>query len=73
MVSMGPEISNAEIQVHLAPILNPSINWLQKRLTPEEKFNGAKSHLKMLKFDLIKPVREILEITYDMLATEKKQ
>ena len=73
MVSMGPEISDAEIQVHLASILNPSINWLQKRLTPEGKLNGENSNLKMLKFDLIKPVREILEITYDILATEKKQ
>ena len=37
MVAMGPEIYDAEIQYHLSPIMNPSIDWIQQRLTPEEK------------------------------------
>ena len=53
MVAMGPEIYDAEIQYHLSPIMNPSIDWIQQRLTPEEKINGAKSHLDILKIDLI--------------------
>ena len=73
MVYMGPEISDAEIQYHLAPIMNPSIDWIQKLLTHEVKLNGSKSHLEMLTVDLILPEREIPEITYDMLATEQKQ
>ena len=73
MVYMGPEISDAEIQYHLAPIMNPSIDWIQQLLTHEVKLNGSKSHLEMLTVDLILPEREIPEITYDMLATEQKQ
>ena len=33
---MGPEISYADIQDHLSPIMNPSIDWIQERLTPEK-------------------------------------
>ena len=69
MVAMGPKISNAKIQYHLAPIMNPSIDWIQERIAPEEKVNGAKSHLEMLKVNLILPEREIPEIRYNMLAT----
>ena len=53
--------------------MNPLINWLHQRLTPEGKVNGARSHLEMLKVDLILTEREIPEITHDMLATEQKQ
>ena len=70
MVAMGPKISDSEIQDHLAPIMNHLIHWLQQPLTPEEKVNGEKSHLEMLKVDLILPEGEIPEITYDILATE---
>ena len=73
MVAMGPEISDAEIQDHLSPIMNHLINWLQQCLTPEEKVNGAKSHLEVLKVDLILPEHEIPEITYDMLDIEQKK
>ena len=40
MIAMGPEIFDAEIQDHLAPIMKSSIDWLQERITPEEKVNG---------------------------------
>ena len=56
---MVPEIYDAEIQDHSAPIINPSIDWIWERLTSEEKVNGAKSHLEMLKVDLILLKREI--------------
>ena len=69
MVAMGPKIYDAEIQYDLAPILNSSIDWLHKRLTPKGKVNGSKSHLEILKVDLIFPKLEIPKITYDMLAT----
>ena len=59
MVATGPKISDAGIQYHLAPIMNPLIDWLQQRLTPGRKVNGAKSHLEMLKVDLILTEREI--------------
>ena len=39
---MGPNISDAEIQDHLATIMKPSVDWLKQRLTPEGKVNGAK-------------------------------
>ena len=55
MVAMGPEISDAKIKDHLAPIMNPLMNWLHQRLTPQETFNGSKSHLEMLKVYLILP------------------
>ena len=70
MVAMGPEIYDAEIKYHLFPIMNSSTNWTHQRHTPEEKVNGEKSHLEMLKVDLILPEGEIPEITYDILATE---
>ena len=72
MVAIGPKISDVEIQDHLDTIMNPSIDWIQQRLTPEGKVNGAKSHLDMLKVDLILPEREIPEIAYGVLATEHK-
>ena len=53
MVALGPNISNAEIQDNLDPIMNPVVNFLQRRLTPEENVNAAKFHLEMLKADLI--------------------
>ena len=40
MVAMGPEIYDAEIRDHLSPIMNPVIDWLHQRLTPEEIVNG---------------------------------
>ena len=70
MVAMGPEISDAEIQDHLSPIMNHLIHWLQQPLTLEGKVNGTKSHVEMLKVDLILPEGKIPEITYGMLATE---
>ena len=39
MVDMGPEISGAEVQDHLAPIMVPLIDCIQQRLTPEGKMN----------------------------------
>ena len=73
MVAMVPEINDADIQDNLYTTINPSIDWLQERLTPEEKVNEAKSHLELLKVDLSLLKREIPEITYDMLATDQKQ
>ena len=73
MVAMGTEVYDAVIQDHLYPFMKPLIDWLQQCLTPEEKVNGAKSHLEVLKVDLILPEHEIPEITYDMLAKYQKQ
>ena len=66
-------MSDTEIQDHLAPIMNPSIDWIQQILTPEEKVNVEKSNLDKLKVDLILPECEISEVTYNMLTTEQKQ
>ena len=73
MVAMGTEVYDAVIQDHLYPFMKPLIDWLQQCLTPEEKVNGAKSHLEVLKVDLILPEHEIPEITYDMLDIEQKK
>ena len=47
--AMGPDMSDDEIHDHLSPTMNPLVDWLHQRLTPEEKVNGANSHLEMLK------------------------
>ena len=52
-VAMIPNISDAEIKDHLSPIMNPLINWIQQRLTHEEKLNAAKSYLEIMKVGLI--------------------
>ena len=59
MVAMGTEVYDAVIQDHLYPFMKPLIYWLRQCLTPEEKVNVTKSHLEMLKVDLILPEREI--------------
>ena len=48
MVAMGPKISDSEIQDHLAPIMAPLIECIQKRLTTEGKMNGENSHLEIV-------------------------
>ena len=46
------------------PLDTNLIDWIQQRLISEGKINGEKSHLEMLKVDLIWPEYEVPEITY---------